>query len=182
MEGRYHELPPVHMEGSFTLVCNFMCPHCSRRVTRTKWVEGGTWDNNTEIEIANTLHPEDLRRLIDELPSMRTDEQMGIVWGGGDPTANPFTYDGMLYARRKGITARLLTNGVFLDVGRCLDADPILIRISLNCGTDEAYRRFHGYPRGWDYFERVKAKLRELVREKLPLWFGLVRQSGIHHW
>jgi MoaA/NifB/PqqE/SkfB family radical SAM enzyme len=167
LEGRYHELPPAHFEGIFTLVCNFMCPHCSRRVTRKKWVEGGTWDHNTPIEKRNTMHPDALKRVLDEIASLRTDDQMGIVWGGGDPTANPFTYDAMLYAYERGISASFLTNGVFLEVDRTLDADPILIRISLNCGTEDAYRRFHGYPRGWDYFDRVREKMRELARRKL---------------
>jgi MoaA/NifB/PqqE/SkfB family radical SAM enzyme len=108
-----------------------------------------------------------VKRVIDEVASMRTDEQMGIIWGGGDPTANPFTYDAMLYARDRGISASFLTNGVFLEVDRTLDADPILIRVSLNCGTEDAYRRFHGYPRGWDYFDRVRRKMRELARRKL---------------
>ncbi|MEU9428335.1 radical SAM protein [Streptomyces sp. NPDC048342] len=167
LEGRYHELPAAHFEGIFTLVCNFMCPHCTRRVTRTKWVEGGTWDHNTEVEKKNTMHPAGLRRVIDQLALQRTDEQMGIVWGGGDPTANPYTYDGMLYAREKGITSSFLTNGTFLEVDNCLDADPTLIRISLNCGTEESYRKFHGYPRGWDYFDRVKENMRALARRKL---------------
>jgi hypothetical protein len=43
----------------------------------------------------------------------------------------------------------------------------ILIRISLNCGTEETYSRFHGYPKGWDYVDRIKLKMRELVRRKL---------------
>jgi radical SAM protein with 4Fe4S-binding SPASM domain len=167
LQGRYHEITPAHYEGIFTLVCNFMCPHCSRRVTRTKWVEGGTWDHNTDIERKNTMHPDGLRRVIDELSEHRVDSQMGIVWGGGDPTANPYTYEGMRYARAKGITSSFLTNGVFLDVDQCLAADPILIRISLNCGTEETYRKFHGYPRGWDYFDRVKRNMRELARRKL---------------
>jgi radical SAM protein with 4Fe4S-binding SPASM domain len=167
LEGRYFELPPVHFEGIFTLVCNFMCPHCTRRVTRNRWVERRSWDNNTEVDTKNTLHPQDLRRALDEAASLRTDRQMGIIWGGGDPTGNPFTYDGMLYARSLGITSSVLTNGVFLDVDRALDADPILIRISLNCGTEETYRKFHGYPAGWDYFERVQFQIKELARRKL---------------
>jgi radical SAM protein with 4Fe4S-binding SPASM domain len=167
LEGRYHDITPAHYEGIFTLVCNFMCPHCSRRVTRTKWVEGGTWDHNTDIERKNTMHPDGLRRVIDELSAHRVDSQMGIVWGGGDPTANPYTYEGMRYARAKGITSSFLTNGVFLDVDQCLEVDPILIRISLNCGTEETYRKFHGYPRGWDYFDRVKKNMRDLARRKL---------------
>lgn len=169
LQGRYHEVPPAHFEGIFTLVCNFMCPHCSRRVTRTKWVEGGTWEHNTEVEKKNTMHPEGLRRVIDQLAEFRVDNQMGIVWGGGDPTANPYTYDGMRYARARGITSSFLTNGVFLDVDRCLETQPTLVRVSLNCGTEEAYRKFHGYPRGWDYFERVKHNMRELARRKLEL-------------
>lgn len=167
LRGAYDELTPAHYEGIFTLVCNFMCPHCTRRVTRTRWVEGGTWEHNTDIEKKNTMHPDGLRRVIDQLSEHRRDSQMGIVWGGGDPTANPHTYDGMRYAARRGITSSFLTNGVYLDVDECLSADPILIRISLNCGTEEVYRKFHGYPRGWDYFDRVKANMRELARRKL---------------
>lgn len=167
MQGRYHDITPAHYEGIFTLVCNFMCPHCSRRVTRNKWVVGGTWDHNTEIEKKNTMHPDGLKRVIDELSDHRVDSQMGIVWGGGDPTANPHTYEGMRYARDRGITSSFLTNGVFLDVDQCLETDPILIRISLNCGTEETYRKFHGYPRGWDYFDRAKQNMRDLARRKL---------------
>ncbi|MPZ67625.1 MAG: radical SAM protein [Pseudonocardiaceae bacterium] len=167
LQGKYDEVLPAHYEGIFTLVCNFMCPHCSRRVTRTKWVEGGTWEHNTEIEKKNTMHPLGLKRVIDELAQARTDDQMGIVWGGGDPTANPYTYDGMAYARARGITSSFLTNGTFLEVDRCLEADPTLIRVSLNCGTEQVYQKFHGYPRGWDYFERVKESMRTLARRKL---------------
>lgn len=167
LEGRYHELTPAHFEGIFTLVCNFTCPHCTRRVTRTQWVEGGTWELNTEVERKNTMHPEGLKRVLDQAASVKRDGQMGIVWGGGDPTASPFTYDAMLYAKSLGITSSFLTNGVFLEVDRVLDADPILVRISLNCGTEEAYRKFHGYPKEWDYFDRVKKKMRELAKRKL---------------
>ncbi len=166
LAGRYHDVRPVHFEGIFTLVCNFMCPHCSRRVTRSRWVEGGTWENNSEIDKRNTMHPADLKRVIDQLSGFRQDRQLGIVWGGGDPTASPFTYDAMAYARSMGITGSFLTNGVFLDVNRALDADPILIRVSLNCGSEETYRKFHGYPKGWDYFDRVRRNLRELARRK----------------
>jgi radical SAM protein with 4Fe4S-binding SPASM domain len=167
LEGRYHELPPVHFEGIFTLVCNFMCPHCSRRVTRSKWVDGGTWAHTTEVERRNTMHPDGIKRVIDEMVTVKTDHQMGIVWGGGDPTANPFTYDAMRYARSKGILASFLTNGVYLDCERALDVEPILIRISLNCGTEQTYRRFHGYPKGLNAFDRVRSVMRNLAKLKV---------------
>jgi sulfatase maturation enzyme AslB (radical SAM superfamily) len=85
-----------------------------------KWVEGGAWEHNTEVEKKNTMHPAGLRRVIDQLGEFSVDDQMGIVWGGGDPTANPFVYEGMLYAREKSITSSFLTNGVFLDVDAAL--------------------------------------------------------------
>jgi sulfatase maturation enzyme AslB (radical SAM superfamily) len=165
--GNYFDLVPVHYEGIFTLACNFLCPHCTRRTTRIKWVDKSTWDNNVPVSEANTLYPSGLQRAIDQLANIQVDNQMGIVWGGGDPTSSPFTYDGMLYAKSKGITSSFITNGVFLDVDRCLDAEPILIRISLNCGTEKEYRKFHGYPEGWDYFDRIKQKMRELVSKKI---------------
>jgi len=169
MQGRYNEIPPVHFEGIFTLVCNFMCPHCSRRITRTKWIDNNTWQNNSPVDQYNTIPPDGLKRAIDQIALMRTDSQMGIVWGGGDPTANPYTYSAMLYARSLGITASFLTNGVFLNVEKVLGTDPILIRISLNCGSNDTYSKFHGFPKEWDYFERVKINIRDLARRKLEL-------------
>lgn len=115
------------------------------------------------------MHPDGLRRVIDQLAARRIDDQMGIIWGGGDPTANPYTYTAMAYARERGITSSFLTNGVHLDVDNCLATEPILIRISLNCGTEEAYRKFHGYPRGRDDFDRARKNMRDLARRKLEL-------------
>ena len=69
----------VHFEGIFTLVCDFMCPHCSRRVTRTEWVEGGTWDNNTPEEKRNTMEAAGLRRMLNEAATLKTDGQMGAI-------------------------------------------------------------------------------------------------------
>lgn len=75
----------------------------------------------------------------------------------------------MLHARELGITSSFLTNGVFLEVDRTLEADPILARVNLNCGTEEAYVKFHGLPKGWDYFDRVNLQMRTLARRKLEL-------------
>jgi wyosine [tRNA(Phe)-imidazoG37] synthetase (radical SAM superfamily) len=45
--------------------------------------------------------------------------------------------------------------------------EPILIRISLNCGTEDSYRRFHGYPKGLDAFDRVRSVMRTLAKLKV---------------
>ena len=167
MAGRYHDVRPLHFEGIFTLVCNFRCPHCSRRPTRTKWVEGGTWDNSTPVNSLNTLSLEGLKAALDQIARMRSDEYIGVIWGGGDPTSNPWVYDAMAYAKALGIRGSFLTNGVFLDVERVLDMEPILTRVSLNCGTEDVYRRFHGYPKDWDYFPRALRSIRLFGRRKL---------------
>lgn len=169
LNGKYYELKPVHFEGIFTLVCNFLCPHCTRRPDRIKWVEGGTWENNTDVTDFNTLNFQKLQTIIDKLIAFRQDNQMGIVWGGGDPTANPSTYKAMRYAKSKGITSSFLTNGVLMDVESLMEIEPILVRVSLNCGTNEGYARFHGFPKTWDYFERVIANIKKMNRLKVSL-------------
>ncbi|MDY6904058.1 MAG: radical SAM protein [Thermodesulfobacteriota bacterium] len=166
LDGNYFELPPVHFEGIFTLICNFMCPHCTRRVARTKWVKGGTWDPLAEVNKDNTMPLQNLRHVIDQVASFITDDQMGIVWGGGDPTLNPDTYEGLSYANKKGIKSSFLTNGAFLDVNKILELEPVLIRISLNCGTENHHRNFHGYRKKDDFFEKVISNLYSLAKER----------------
>jgi radical SAM protein with 4Fe4S-binding SPASM domain len=108
-----------------------------------------------------------MKHTIDQLAANMLDDQMGIVWGGGDPTANPWVYDAMHYARDRGLKSSFLTNGVFMDVDKLLDIEPALVRVSLNCGTEETYRRFHGYARGLDWFKRCIENMRLMARHKL---------------
>jgi sulfatase maturation enzyme AslB (radical SAM superfamily) len=166
VEGRYFDIAPLHFEGIFTLVCNFRCPHCSRRETRINWVKGGTWDNNTPLSSGNTMTLEAMHHTLDNIASMRTDDYIGVVWGGGDPTANPYVYDAMLRAKSCGIKSSFITNGVFMEPDELLIIEPVLVRVSLNCGTEETYRKFHGYPKGWDYFDRVLVNMREYAQKK----------------
>ena len=167
LQGRYNEVPPVHFEGIFTLVCNFMCPHCSRRPTRIQWVKGGTWENSSPVTEDNTINLDHLIQTIDRMAQFRIDDQMGIVWGGGDPTATPWVYEAMMHAKSKGIKASFLTNGVFMEPERLLEVEPVLVQVSLNCGTEDVYAKFHGYPKRWGYFGQVIEKIREMARLKV---------------
>ena len=169
LNGNYFDLRPVHFEGIFTLVCNFLCPHCTRRPDRSKWVKGGTWQNNSDVTDFNTLNFQNLKTIIDKLIVFKQDNQMGIVWGGGDPTANPSTYSAMRYAKLKGITSSFLTNGVLMDVDSLIEIEPTIVRVSLNCGTNDSYARFHGFPRTWNYFDRVIANIKKMNRLKVNL-------------
>ncbi|MCL2355319.1 MAG: radical SAM protein, partial [Oscillospiraceae bacterium] len=167
LQGKYSEIVPVHYEGIFTLLCNMLCSHCARKKDREKekvWLSPGGDFEKVKFFLSgqNTMSLQDMRYVIDQLKSVMCDNQMGIVWGGGDPTMNPYVYDGMQYAREKGLTSSFITNGVFLDVDHLISCKPTLIRISLNCGTEKNYSSFHGINDEWKYFETVWRKIKKL--------------------
>lgn len=171
LSGEYDKIIPVHYEGIFTLLCNMLCPHCTRKSDRQSanaWISPGNDITNIDNVRAsnNTLSFESIKHIIDELNHVMVDNQMGIVWGGGDPTMNDATYKGIAYARECGITSSLITNGVFLDVDKLSQAKPTLVRISLNCSEKATFNKFHGINPDWNYFEKLWANICEINRRK----------------
>lgn len=177
LRGKYKNVFPLHFEGILTLVCNFMCPHCTQRTSRLRWVDGSTWQNNAPVVPSNTMSIENIKKVLEDIANYRMDSYTGVVWGGGDPTAYPWVYEALRYAKGLGIKSCFLTNGVFMDVEQLVEIQPVVIRISLDCGTEAVYRRFHGYPEGWNYFARCLDNMRTLARRKLekgiPTLFGV---------
>ena len=93
----------------------------------------------------------------------------GIIWGGGDPTLNPHTYEAMRYAKTLGLQSSFLTNGSMLTqstIKELIDIEPKLIRISLNCGSEAVHRAFHGYSRQNRYFDKVVENIYRICRQK----------------
>jgi radical SAM protein with 4Fe4S-binding SPASM domain len=107
-----------------------------------------------------------MKKVISEIAKFKEDNHIGIVWGGGDPTANPFTYEAMRFAKTLGVNSSFLTNGVFMDVDSLLGIEPEIIRVSLDCGTEKEYMRFHGYPPQMDYYYRAVNNIKEMNRRK----------------
>lgn len=158
--GDYFNITPVHYEGIFTMLCNMMCPHCTRgkdRRSANAWFSPGNKldEMSRFINSSNTLSKDKIKDIIDQLSDLKTDEQMGIVWGGGDPTMNPATYDCIEYARSKGVVSSFITNGVFIDIDKLFTALPTLVRISLNCCDASTYAKFHGVKEEWHYYDRI---------------------------
>lgn len=166
LEGKYNEIRPIHYEGIFTLVCNLKCPHCTRQIDRYKRVESYTWNLHSKANSKNTLNKLQLRKIINEIASSKKNDPIGIVWGGGDPTCNPNTYEGMLFAKEKGVNSSFITNGVFIDVEKLLNIEPVLVRISLNCGSVDTYNNFHGLPKSSDFFIRTIKNIEEFGKLK----------------
>ena len=171
LSGEYDKIIPVHYEGIFTLLCNMLCPHCTRKLDRKSadaWIasNGDIRTIRCAQSSRNTLSLESIKHIINELKSVMVDNQMGIVWGGGDPTMNDATYDGIAYARELGITSSFITNGVFLDIDEVARVKPTLVRISLNCCDETTYSKFHGIKVEWNYFQRLWSNIREFNRRK----------------
>lgn len=174
LAGDYFNITPVHYEGIFTMLCNMMCPHCTRgqdRRAANAWFSPGTELDciNERISCSNTLTKEKIMSVIDQLSELRIDEQMGIVWGGGDPTMNPSTYDCIEYARSKGVVSSFITNGVFIDIDKLFKAQPTLVRISLNCCDAPTYAKFHGIKEEWHYYDRIWNVVREINARKAKI-------------
>lgn len=169
--GDYFDIKPVHYEGIFTLLCNMMCPHCTRGMDRRSanaWFSPGedVKESINMISDCNTLPKEALIRVIDQLASLSVDDQMGIVWGGGDPTMNPATYECIRYAKERGVKSSFITNGVFIDVDKLFWAEPTLVRISLNCCDSKMYSKFHGIKDEWKYYDRLWNVIRTINKRK----------------
>lgn len=172
LEGDYFGIVPVHYEGIFTLLCNMMCPHCTRGMDRRSanaWFSPGDDMEamSQKISERNTLPKNIIKKVIDQLSEITVDEQMGIVWGGGDPTMNPSTYECIRYAREKGVKSSFITNGVFIDVEKLFWAEPTLVRVSLNCCDADMYSQFHGIRREWNYYNRLWDVIRTINKKKV---------------
>ena len=163
IEGRYFDLTPINFDGVFTLACNLKCPHCTRQNDRKN---SDTWKLNAVSNETNTLNILQLRSIIDNIVNFQKKDFLDIVWGGGDPTCNPDTYEAMLYAKSKNIQSSFITNGVLLDVDKLLEIEPVLVRVSLNCGTENAYNKFHGLSKNNKSFYRVIANIEEFGIKK----------------
>jgi len=167
IEGKYDEIYPLLVEFLTTLLCNYRCPTCSRRKLREQWIEGADTWNDAPISHTTMMSLDDMRRSLEIFSEHNIP---GIIWGGGDPTLNKETYKGMHYASELGLQSSFLTNGALLEewsMEELLEIEPVLIRVSLNSGSLEIHRGFHGYASSKDYFSGVMSNLRYFAKRKM---------------
>lgn len=132
LSGNYTDITPLHVELCSTYLCNFNCPWCSCRKSRTM-----------HSKQKHTLTYTELCRILNECAL----HHMGVQWTGGEPLLNPDTVKAIGYGTLLGIRQCLFTNGSLLDEKICsalLESNLTFIRISLNCADIGYHQSFHG--------------------------------------
>lgn len=164
LAGRFYDIIPVNAHFAPSLTCNFTCPSCtyggSKEDYRNKLKRG------EHIPKDKIITPLDNMKLIVDRVGEAGIKRI-IFTGGGEPLINPYTLDGMQYAKESGLSTALFTNGSLLNkekADKLLDINPAFVRISLNAGSEEIHRLFHGLKR--PYFNKVVENIRYLAKER----------------
>ena len=151
LEGRYEEILPVTSEIVPTMNCSYRCgingigAGCS--YTEAKKLLG-VWNAPNRFDDPR-LHMQTwdiMKTIIDKLIGAGV---YGFIFtGGGEPGLNKFTVPGIRYAREKGADIELFSNGSVLTanfIDSIIEANPQVVRISLNAGTEEGHKSHHNY-------------------------------------
>jgi radical SAM protein with 4Fe4S-binding SPASM domain len=147
--------PPQQCYWDITLACNLRCAHCV--------VHAG---QKAEGELSTA----EAHRLLDEL------SMAGIAvlsFSGGEPLLRPDFFDLASYARTRGLSVAVSTNGTLIDEAAALNlarlgAD---VQVSLDGSTASRHDRFRGVPGAYDAALQGMAQLR---RAGLPFTVGSV--------
>lgn len=168
LEGRYHEVLPLHVELSPTFLCNFSCPWCSCRSAREEWSVEDVFKHPLASD-TTVMREHRIHAVVDHL----AEHDVEIMWVGGEPTMNKLLYTAAERAGAAGLAQCIFTNGSLLtevQARRLFQAGLVFIRLSLNAVTPEVHRRHHDYAPGKRFSARVLrnvALLAELRRQQI---------------
>lgn len=142
LEGDYFGIKPVCAEFDVTMNCSNRCDMCGYKLV--KKLEG-CWDRNIFTDKEMHLQSVDKGRLI--LDKMIAYGVKGIIFSGG---GEPFLFKGLEelvhHASRNGVDTVVYSNGnaiVEERMEKLIESKPLLVRVSLNAGTEEVYDQFH---------------------------------------
>jgi len=180
-QGRYFEVKPLIAEFVTTHLCNFGCPTCSRRMLRETWLGSeSTWGKDGQDVIPHTRNTISLREMKIIVDQLANNGVKAVVWGGGEPTLNRDIYEGISFAKERGMYCSLITNGSIFNepgISKILNHGIDLIRVSLNCATPEKHASFHGYSHKKNYFNQVVNNIRRIAEIKNST--GAITDYGI---
>lgn len=130
---------PLYMQVSLSDPCNHRCVMCA-------YHPPGEAPGSGQFggALPGLMSARDFEALVDEVRALGT-RQIDLV-GRGEPLLHPDAPEMIGYAKRRGFTVSLTTNGSRLDASMCrrlLIAGLDRIRISLNAGRAETYPRIH---------------------------------------
>ncbi|MDH6624410.1 sulfatase maturation enzyme AslB (radical SAM superfamily) [Streptomyces sp. LBL] len=161
LQARYDDVKPLHIELSPTYLCNFACPWCSCRSAREDWSDDDVF-NHPRATPMTVMRKDKLDHVLTHL----AEDQVGIMWVGGEPTMNPLMYPAALRGTELGLQQCLFTNGSLLQpkrIATLFDARLAFIRVSLNAVTPDVHQAHHDYDPRRGYAKRVMDNLRALA-------------------
>ncbi|MBU1999005.1 MAG: glycogen/starch synthase, partial [Candidatus Omnitrophica bacterium] len=141
--GDFYGITPVTVQFIPSLLCDYRCPTCSYGKSKEKirlLKSQGLLEKSSLF-----MSLENMKKF---LSSLKESGVKGVIFtGGGEPFMNPQTINGIRYAVEKGLIVGVFTNGSLLNrrlIGEIIDAGVNFLRISLNAGTPEIHKLFHG--------------------------------------
>jgi MoaA/NifB/PqqE/SkfB family radical SAM enzyme len=130
--------------------------------------------NSSREPKPNEMTGEQIRRTLDGL---RKDGVLDLRFSGGELTTRPDWFDLLKYAKERGFTVSLNTNGVYSNPKRTIDQlaelRPEQVAVSIDGG-----REFHDYIRGQGTYDQTVQSLEMLSKRGLHLRINTVLTRG----
>lgn len=144
LAGNYDAILPYTAEFVGTLNCLYRCAlPCSYVAVK---VALGIWGAERRGDPA--VEMQDIQLARDLIARLCDAGVKSLIFtGGGEPFSWPWLEESVECAVEHGLDTAVYTNGgpeaTRPRVDRLIAVSPKLVRVSLNCGSDEVYRRFH---------------------------------------
>ena len=142
LSGDYSAITPFCSEIVPTMNCSNRCKMCGYKSVKKL---DGSWKKNDFLN--PQIHMQDIGFAKSLLDKLIDDGIKGIIFtGGGEPTLFSGLEKLIAHATEKKVDSVLYTNGNSLSINQIdeiIKAKPLLVRVSLNTGTEEIYNKFH---------------------------------------
>lgn len=167
--GDWDGIRPITAEFVTTLNCNFRCAQCSYMQPKQElnvWVDKDT--NRAQFDLGSNAHM-DMNTMKVAIDNIASGGVRNILFtGGGEPFMNAsVTLAGMNYAKEKGLTIGLYTNGALLNeriIDEIFQVSPLFVRVSIYGSTPESFSKYTGRPS--QIHERVMRNVKALAKRK----------------
>ena len=157
MTAPYH---PVKIYFELTRYCNFHCDFCPIRVSHRE---------NQHMDFA--LY----QRGIDDIAAHRLTPTVGFHVLG-EPMLSPHLYEAIVYARSRGLSTEMSTNGSMLtpaNTRRLIEAGLDSLAISVQVLDEDEHRSRGSSLTFAEYYQRILAALRQIRRAGSPMQLTL---------
>lgn len=148
---------------NFSKACNLWCNHCyypDYTLEREKKYgeDHATWPSQF-------LPPKTMEMVADEMSGWQARSVMRIA-ADGEPLLHPHAVEMVAYAKGKGVTVALTTNGIALTEKystRLLETGIDVIDVSIDAATPETYGKVRGGRRGANFYFSLERNVRGLI-------------------